>query len=64
MSSLEATKFKPVVKPVPVQTESAALIGILAGKIRVHGDLQATGLHWDVTRDGKIRKSKLVPLAK
>jgi hypothetical protein len=38
---------RPVAKLVPVQTESAALIGILAGKIRVHGDLQATGLRWD-----------------
>jgi hypothetical protein len=60
MGSLEGAKFKPV----PVQTESASLIGILKGKIRVHGDLQATGLCWDVTRDGKTRKSRFVPLAK
>lgn len=30
---------KPVAKLIPIQTESAALIGNLAGKIRVRGDL-------------------------
>lgn len=30
---------KPVANLIPIQTESAALIGSLAGKIRVHGDL-------------------------
>lgn len=38
---------KPIAKLVPIQTESAALIGSLAGKIRVHGDLRTTGLWWD-----------------
>jgi prevent-host-death family protein len=38
---------KPVAKLVPIQTESAVLIGSLAGKIRVHGDLLTTGLRWD-----------------
>jgi prevent-host-death family protein len=38
---------KPIAKLVPIQTESAALIGGLAGKIRVHGDLLTTGLRWD-----------------
>lgn len=47
---------KPVAKLVPIETESGSLIGRLAGKIRVHGDL--------VTRDGKIRESNLVPPAK
>jgi antitoxin (DNA-binding transcriptional repressor) of toxin-antitoxin stability system len=38
---------KPVAKLVPIQTESAALIGVLAGKIRVHGDLETKGVRWD-----------------
>jgi prevent-host-death family protein len=38
---------KPVAKLIPLETESAALIGSLAGKIRVLGDLQTTGLRWD-----------------
>jgi prevent-host-death family protein len=38
---------KPVARLVPIQAESAALIGSLAGKIRVHGDLETTGLRWD-----------------
>lgn len=38
---------KPVAKLIPIQTESAALIGSLADKIRVHGDLLTTGLRWD-----------------
>ena len=38
---------KPVAKLVPIETESASLIGSLAGKIRVHGDLMSTGLRWD-----------------
>lgn len=38
---------KPIAKLVPIQTESTTLIGSLAGKIRVHGDLLTTGLRWD-----------------
>ena len=38
---------KPVAKLVPIQTESAALIGSLAEKIKVHGDLLTTGSRWD-----------------
>jgi len=38
---------KPVAKLVPIGTESSALIGSLAGKIRMLGDLQTTGLRWD-----------------
>ncbi len=38
---------KPVAKLVPFETEPASLIGSLAGKIRVHGDLLTTGLKWD-----------------
>ena len=38
---------KPIAKLVPIETESVSLIGSLAGKIRVHGDLLTTGLRWD-----------------
>jgi len=38
---------RPVAKLVPVEAESASLIGSLAGKIRIHGDLLSTGLEWD-----------------
>ena len=38
---------KPVAKLVPIETESSALIGTLAGKIRVQGDLLTTDLRWD-----------------
>lgn len=38
---------KPVAKLVPVEAESSALIGSLAGKIRVTGDVMTTGLAWD-----------------
>jgi prevent-host-death family protein len=38
---------KPVAKLVPIETESSSLIGSLAGKIRVKGDLLTTDLQWD-----------------
>lgn len=38
---------KPVARLLPYETESAGLIGSLADKIRVHGDIQSTGLRWD-----------------
>jgi len=38
---------KPVAKLVPVGSESAELIGSLAGKIEVRGDILTTGLEWD-----------------
>jgi prevent-host-death family protein len=38
---------KPVAKLVPVGSGSAELIGSLAGKIEVHGDILTTGLPWD-----------------
>ena len=44
---------KPVAKLVPVESESADLIGSLAGKIRVHGDILTTGLRWDAERDAE-----------
>lgn len=38
---------KPVAKLIPVGSGSAELIGSLAGKIEVRGDLLTTGLRWD-----------------
>ncbi len=38
---------KPIAKLVPVKTDSSSLIVILAGKIRVQGDLLTTDLRWD-----------------
>jgi len=38
---------KPVAKLVPIETESAALIGKLRGRIRIKGDITSTGLSWD-----------------
>lgn len=38
---------KPVAKLVPVSSGSAELIGSLAGKIEVRGDVLSTGLQWN-----------------
>ena len=38
---------KPVAKLVPIEAESAALIGKLRGRIRIKGDIISTGLSWD-----------------
>ncbi len=38
---------KPVAKLVPIETESAALIGILRGKIAIKGNILSTGLRWN-----------------
>ena len=38
---------KPVARLLPATAESAELLGSLAGKIRIHGDLLTTGLDWD-----------------
>lgn len=38
---------KPVAKLVPVETESANLIGSLKGKIKIKGDIFSTGLKWN-----------------
>jgi prevent-host-death family protein len=37
----------PVAKLIPIRTESAALIGSLAGKLRIEGDILSTGVSWD-----------------
>lgn len=38
---------KPVAKLIPMERGSADLIGSLAGKIKVHGDIRTTGVSWD-----------------
>ena len=38
---------KPVAKLIPIEVESAALIGSLADKIVIKGDLVSTGERWD-----------------
>jgi prevent-host-death family protein len=38
---------KPVARLVPVTTDSASLIGILKGKIRIKGHVLSTGARWD-----------------
>ena len=49
---------KPVAKLIPIRTDSASLIGSLRGKIKIKGDILSTG----VTRDPKLRASRVVPL--
>jgi prevent-host-death family protein len=38
---------KPVAKLIPVGTESKSLIGSLAGKLRIRGNILSTGIAWD-----------------
>lgn len=38
---------KPVAKLVPIEMESADLIGSLKSKIAIHGDILSTGIEWD-----------------
>jgi len=38
---------KPVARLVPVETESASLIGKFKGRIRIRGKILSTGLRWD-----------------
>ena len=38
---------KPVARLVPIETESASLIGMFKGKIRIKGKILSTGLSWD-----------------
>jgi prevent-host-death family protein len=39
---------KPVARLIPVGQEGADLIGCLQDKIEIHGDLESTGVVWDV----------------
>lgn len=38
---------KPVAKLIPIQSESAELLGALAGKLEIKGDILSTGSTWD-----------------
>jgi len=38
---------KPVAKLIPIRAESASLIGSLKTKLRIEGDIVATGVSWD-----------------
>ncbi len=38
---------KPVAKLIPIQSDSAALIGSLKGKIRIKGSILSTGQRWN-----------------
>jgi prevent-host-death family protein len=38
---------KPVAKLVPLESESEELIGVLAGKLVIRGDILSTGSDWD-----------------
>jgi prevent-host-death family protein len=38
---------RPAAKLIPIQTESASLIGVLKGKIKIKGDILSTGIGWD-----------------
>jgi prevent-host-death family protein len=38
---------KPVAKLIPIEVESAVLIGSLADKIVIKGDLLTTGMPWN-----------------
>lgn len=38
---------RPVAKLMPIADDSGELIGRLAGKLRITGDILSTGLRWD-----------------
>ena len=42
---------KPVARVIPYETRFAALIGSLRHKVRVKGDILATGLRWDANAE-------------
>jgi prevent-host-death family protein len=41
---------KPVAKLVPFHTDSKSLIGSLAGKVRINGNILSTRSKWDAER--------------
>jgi prevent-host-death family protein len=41
---------RPVAKLIPFATDSKSLIGALAGKIRIKGNILSTGLEWRAER--------------
>lgn len=38
---------RPVAKLLPIEGNSAALIGALQGRVVIHGDILSTGVKWD-----------------
>jgi prevent-host-death family protein len=38
---------KPVAKLIPIQEQSANLIGSMKGKIKIKGDIFSTGVRWN-----------------
>ena len=38
---------KPVAKLLPIEVDSTSLIGCLAGKIKISGDIDSTGVKWN-----------------
>jgi prevent-host-death family protein len=38
---------KPVAKLIPIGAESASLIGSLADKLKIRGDVLSTGVRWN-----------------
>jgi prevent-host-death family protein len=38
---------KPVAKLIPIQTDTAQLIGSFKGKIKIKGRILSTGVKWD-----------------
>ena len=41
---------KPVAKLIPVGSDSASLIGSLAGKVNIKGHILSTGVDWNAER--------------
>ncbi len=41
---------RPVAKLIPYASDSASLIGSLAGKLEIKGDILSTGLDWNAER--------------
>ncbi|MBA2259926.1 MAG: type II toxin-antitoxin system prevent-host-death family antitoxin [Acidobacteria bacterium] len=41
---------KPVAKLIPIAADSATLIGSLATKLKIKGDILSTGLDWHAQR--------------
>ncbi len=41
---------KPVAKLIPFGSDSASLIGSLAGKVQIKGEILSTGLDWHAER--------------
>jgi antitoxin (DNA-binding transcriptional repressor) of toxin-antitoxin stability system len=53
---------KPVAKLIPIASDSARLIGSLAGKVEIKGDILSTGTRWDASRsprDPRPRPARL-----